>query len=92
MIMNCDDCGKHIERLELALHRIAGHGNITGQQARAIAADAVATADAPTGDIVRHQLIGIIDHWREFGDMTMRDKQDYGIGERIEAAAKLLGR
>lgn len=30
-----------IEALELALHRIAGHGNITGDKAREIAAEAL---------------------------------------------------
>lgn len=30
-----------IDRLELALHRIAGHGNITGDKARTIAAEAL---------------------------------------------------
>ena len=31
----------HIDRLEIALHRIAGHGNITAEKAREIAAEAV---------------------------------------------------
>lgn len=31
----------HIERLELALYRIVGHGNITGDKARTIAAEAL---------------------------------------------------
>lgn len=32
---------QRIEALELALHRIAGHGNITGDKAREIAAEAL---------------------------------------------------
>lgn len=32
---------KRISKLELALHQIAGHGNITGERARAIASEAL---------------------------------------------------
>jgi hypothetical protein len=31
--------GRHVDVLELALHRIAGHGNITGAKAREIAVE-----------------------------------------------------
>lgn len=31
----------YVDRLELALHRIVGHGNITGDKARTIAAEAL---------------------------------------------------
>lgn len=39
------DARVRVDRLEIALHRIAGHGNITGEKAREIAADALATLD-----------------------------------------------
>ena len=32
---------KRIEKLEIALHQIAGHGNITGERARKIAKEAL---------------------------------------------------
>lgn len=35
-------------------------------------------------------LAGIIMHWREFGEMMCKDQADYGMDERIEAAAKLV--
>lgn len=35
------EAADYIEQLELALHRIAGHSNITGDKARAIAAEAL---------------------------------------------------
>lgn len=35
------DAANYIDRLELALHQIAGHGNITGDRARKIAAEAL---------------------------------------------------
>ncbi len=35
------DAAELILKLELALHRIAGHGNITGDKAREIAAEAL---------------------------------------------------
>ncbi len=41
-------------------------------------------------------LRGIVNHWREFGDMIVLNnavnKDDYGMSERIEAAAKLVVR
>lgn len=41
-------------------------------------------------------LAGIINHWREFSDMMIFNnavnRDDYGMSERIEAAAKLVGR
>lgn len=38
-------------------------------------------------------LRGIVNHWREFGDMIVfgDNRDDYGLGERMDAAAKLLG-
>lgn len=38
-------CNKRIDRLEVALHRIAGHANITAKKAREIAAEAVEKTD-----------------------------------------------
>ena len=35
------EAAAYIEALELALHQILGHGNITGQRARKIAAEAL---------------------------------------------------
>ena len=35
-------------------------------------------------------LIGIVDHWWEFGDMMIENKDDYGFSERIDLAAKLV--
>lgn len=35
------EAAARIDRLELALHRISGHGNITGDKAREIAAEAL---------------------------------------------------
>lgn len=35
-------------------------------------------------------LAGVISHWREFGEMMCKDQTDYGLDERIEAAAKLI--
>jgi hypothetical protein len=35
------DVHGYVDRLELALHAISGHGNITGESARAIAAEAL---------------------------------------------------
>ena len=35
-------------------------------------------------------LAGIIGHWREFGEMMVKDQDDYGLDEWIEAAAKLV--
>lgn len=44
---------------------------------------------------VRNALVGIIDHWREFGSMIVlnnaTNRDDYGMDERVEAAAKLIG-
>lgn len=36
-------------------------------------------------------LRGIANHWYEFGSKMIEHKDDYGLGERIEAAAKLVG-
>ena len=35
-------------------------------------------------------LRGIVDHWYEFAEMMIEDKTDYGLGERIDAVAKLV--
>ena len=35
-------------------------------------------------------LLGIINHWREFGEMMITNKDDYGLSERIDAAAELI--
>lgn len=35
-------------------------------------------------------LTGIVDHWWEFGDMMIENKDDYGFSERIDLAAKLV--
>jgi hypothetical protein len=35
------EAAKRLDRMDIALHRIAGHGNITGERARQIAADAL---------------------------------------------------
>lgn len=35
------EAADRIDRLELALHRIAGHANITGEKARAVAEEAL---------------------------------------------------
>ena len=39
-------------------------------------------------------LRGIVDHWREFGEMIVLNnavnRDDYGFDERINAAARLL--
>ena len=41
-------------------------------------------------------LAGIIDHWREFGGMMVynnsENRDDYGLDERIERVAPLVGR
>lgn len=34
-------------------------------------------------------LSGIVNHWNEFGEM-MQCKYDYGFGERLDAATRLL--
>lgn len=34
-------CKRRIDRLEIALHRIAGHGNVAADKAREIAAEAL---------------------------------------------------
>lgn len=39
------EAADRIDRLEIAMHRIAGHGNITAEKAREIAAEALATLD-----------------------------------------------
>jgi len=38
---------------------------------------------------LRSTLIGIVDHWWEFGDMV-DSNDDYGFSERIDLAAKLV--
>lgn len=44
------EAADRIDELELALHRIAGHGNITGAKAREIAHDAIGeTRDVNSG-------------------------------------------
>ena len=43
-------------------------------------------------DQLRRTLEGIIDHWREFGEMMINNQDDYSFDERIEAAAKLVGK
>ena len=35
-------------------------------------------------------LSGIINHWNEFGEMMFANKDDYGLSERLDAAAKLI--
>lgn len=35
------EASEYVNKLELALHRIAGHGNITGDKAREIATEAL---------------------------------------------------
>ena len=37
-------------------------------------------------------LLGVIDHWREFGSMMIENKTDFGFDERIELIAKMVGR
>jgi hypothetical protein len=43
---------------------------------------------------LRRSLAGIVDHWNEFGDMVVLNnavnRDDYGMSERIDAAAKLV--
>lgn len=56
----------------------------------------------PISDLLAHlnavdrALNGIIDHWREFGGMIVFNnavnRDDYGLGDRIEAAANLVVR
>jgi hypothetical protein len=38
----------------------------------------------------RNVLVGVVDHWWEFGDMMIENKDDYGFGKRIDGAAKLV--
>jgi hypothetical protein len=37
--MSFKELGEYIDRLELGLHQIAGHGNITGDRARQVACE-----------------------------------------------------
>ena len=50
------------------------------------------TCNECRADRIETALRGIIDHWRKFGDtMVFGDnRDDYGLDERIDEAAKLL--
>ena len=39
---------------------------------------------------IEEAMRGIINHWNEFAEMMIENKTDYGLGERIDAASKLI--
>ena len=41
-------------------------------------------------DTLERALAGIVNHWREFGEMMINNQDDYGLDERMDAAATLI--
>jgi hypothetical protein len=60
-------------------------GTLTADMARERIDELVAERER-----LRIALDGIIDHWWEFGDMMIENKDDYGFSERIDLASKLV--
>jgi hypothetical protein len=66
-------------------------GHVDGEKHRAaLARIAELEAALRHATKIETALRGIIGHWYEFAEMMIENKTDYGLGERIDAAAKLV--
>lgn len=41
---------------------------------------------------IERSLDNLVDHWFEFGDMMINNQDAYGFDEKVDDAAKLIGR